>query len=152
MTGFDRWGAAEQVGEVPMPNPRWKPLEELTPFGRLLQEWMWAQKPPLTISDLAARTGIHRQTIWQWLQKGTLPNIDSLPPLSAGTGLPIEELAEAAGLHLADGAIGADPWRRLLQAVQRNTQLPADARRELTACIEGMRERYEVVEAGSPEG
>lgn len=81
-----------------MARPQYRPAAELKPFALLIREgYMWRQTPPLTVSDLAARTGIGKMTIWSWINKNAKPRRDSLQVLHRVTGIPLEELLEAAG-------------------------------------------------------
>lgn len=81
-----------------MARPQYRPAAELNPFALLIREgYMWRQQPPLTVSDLAARTGIGKMTIWSWVNKNARPRRDSLQVLHQVTGIPLEDLLEAAG-------------------------------------------------------
>lgn len=82
-----------------MPRPQWRPVEELSQFARLVREgYMWAQTPNLSVSDLAARTGISKQTIWSWLNHNATPRRATIVQLAEHTELDLDELLEAAGL------------------------------------------------------
>lgn len=82
-----------------MPRPRWKPAEELTPFARLVrEEYMWRQTPPLSVPQLSDQTGISKQTIWGWMNHGSTPRRDTVLQLARTTGLPLNDLLQAAGL------------------------------------------------------
>lgn len=82
-----------------MPRPRWKPAEELTPFARLVRdEYMWGQTPPLSVPQLSDQTGISKQTIWGWINHGSTPRRDTVLQLARTTGLPLNDLLQAAGL------------------------------------------------------
>lgn len=82
-----------------MPRPRWKPAEELTPFARLVRdEYMWGQTPPLSVPQLSDQTGISKQTIWGWINHGSTPRRDTVMQLARTTGLPLNDVLQAAGL------------------------------------------------------
>src|SRR5262249_34940195 len=40
------------------PSTPWPSLEQCTPLGTLLVEWMWRQRPPTPVAVLAARIGV----------------------------------------------------------------------------------------------
>lgn len=81
-----------------MPRPKWRPDEQLTPFARLVREWMWRQVPPMSVPQLADLTGISKQAIWGWFQHDSLPRRDTVLALARATGLDTDELLRAAGL------------------------------------------------------
>ena len=114
-----------------MPRPQWRPVEELTPFARLVREgYMWAQTPNLSVSDLATRTGISKQTIWSWLNHGAIPRRASIVQLAETTGLDLDELLASVGLPTTEDVRAArveeiDRLRASVAMVER--ALMADA-------------------------
>jgi hypothetical protein len=78
------------------PTVPWPPLEQCTPLGVVLVEWMWAQKPPVPVALLASRVGVERTTLHNWLTTDRKPQPLQLLVLSQVTGLPALELARVA--------------------------------------------------------
>jgi hypothetical protein len=78
------------------PTVPWPSLEQCTPLGTLLVEWMWAQKPPMPVSLLASRIGVDRSTLFGWLTTDRKPQPMQLLVLSQVTGLPALGLARHA--------------------------------------------------------
>lgn len=73
--------------------------EKLTPFARLIYDYMVSQTPTLLVSELAADSGISNNAIWSWLKHGIIPRRQTLVLLAERVpDLPLEELLEAAGL------------------------------------------------------
>jgi transcriptional regulator with XRE-family HTH domain len=88
-----------------------------TPFAQLLYDYMWAQRPPLTAAKLAERTGLSKQTVSNWLNGRTEPQIGTLTLLAQRTGIPLQDLAEAAGTSLRESE-PQDVWDSLLNDFQ----------------------------------
>jgi len=99
-------------------------MDKIT-FGQWLakqrEERGWAQ------SELARRSGVHRQTINKIENSGTLPNVESFIALAGALGKSPIELFRAAGL-MPSGTkdqIAIEDWMFLLN------QLPASDQEEL---------------------
>jgi transcriptional regulator with XRE-family HTH domain len=75
------------------PTVPWPSLDQCTPLGVLLVEWMWAQKPPTPVALLASRLGVERSTLYNWLTTERKPQPMQLLVLSQVTGLPVLSLA-----------------------------------------------------------
>ena len=80
-----------------VPRPRAYPPRERTRFAERLQEWMWAQRPPLTTGQLAYKLGASQQTVWSWLDRGSIPHPQMLQRIADVTGIPLVEWYELAG-------------------------------------------------------
>jgi hypothetical protein len=78
----------------------WPALASCTPFGALLVEWMWRQRPPTPVAVLAARIGVDRSTLVSWLTTERQPQPLQLLLLAQVTELPLEDLAAAASVPL----------------------------------------------------
>lgn len=78
----------EQPDSVPEPKSE---------FAKLLQDYMWSRRPPLNPHKLAVKLGIGRQTVYNWLNAGTIPQPSMLPLIAEKTGIPLTKLFEAAG-------------------------------------------------------
>jgi transcriptional regulator with XRE-family HTH domain len=78
----------------------WPSLEQCTPLGALLVEWMWAQRPPAPVALLATRLGVDRSTLVNWLTSDRQPQPMQLLLLAQVTELPLATLASAADAPL----------------------------------------------------
>jgi hypothetical protein len=83
------------------PSVPWPSLEQCTPLGTLLVEWMWAQRPPMPVALLASRVGVDRSTLFSWLTTERQPQPMQLLVLAQATELGADSLAQAAGAPLA---------------------------------------------------
>lgn len=73
-----------------------------TTFASLLQDYMWSRRPPLNPHKLAHRLGIGRQTVYNWLNAGTIPQATMLPNVARTTNIPLSTLYEACGYPVPD--------------------------------------------------
>jgi hypothetical protein len=80
------------------PTVPWPSLEQCTPLGTLLVEWMWAQRPPMPVALLARRVGVDRSTLFSWLTTDRQPQPLQLLLLAQVTGLGADRLSQAAGV------------------------------------------------------
>jgi transcriptional regulator with XRE-family HTH domain len=71
---------------------------QMTPFARMIYDYLLSSRPNKLVADLAYETGINNQTIWDWLRKGVIPRRATITELSHKTGMPLDELLHAAGL------------------------------------------------------
>lgn len=131
-----------------MPKAQWKPREELSEFARLIQDYLWSQRPPMTVADLANRMGISSQAIWYWIHQGVTPKTERLNALAHVTGIPIETVYAAAGATLPS----AEAWRAIVRSVEKQDDLPGEVREDLVRSIAEVRERYEGHRAASQNG
>ena len=58
--------------------------------------------PPLSQTELAARLGVSRATVWRWEKGERTPDRKFLPTLSNLTGAPIAELIGLKGQGAAE--------------------------------------------------
>ena len=82
------------------PSIPWPPRETCGPLGELLLDWMWAQRPPLPVTTLAARVGVDRTTLVLWMTTNRQPQPLQLLLLAQVTDLAVAELAAAADVPL----------------------------------------------------
>lgn len=69
------------------------PLEHL-----LLRRWGWKQEPPITtVPQLARYFGVSSTTVYKWFGGKARPEVTTLEEIAEKTGLPMQELLEAAG-------------------------------------------------------
>lgn len=78
--------------------------ETLTPFARLIYDYMVSQTPTLLVSELSAESGISNNAIWSWLKHGIIPRRQTIVQLTERVLLPdgtpvfdLDELLTAAG-------------------------------------------------------
>lgn len=60
---------------------------------RRLREALRPEQPPLTVSSLADRLGVTRQTVYSWLS-GTIPMAPAMARLQDELGIPMRDWAE----------------------------------------------------------
>ena len=65
---------------------KWRPLDDYSPFARLLVEYMWEQRPPLLPNQFAQRMGVRKQQISFWLNSDATPSASVLVRLARGMG------------------------------------------------------------------
>lgn len=123
-----------------MARTKWHDPDNLTPFGRVVQDFMLDQRPNLSVADLADRTGITAQAIHNWLNKGAIPTRQTLSLLAAGTGMSLRALYDAAGYEWPN----EEPWLNLIRLIEREQRLPTQARSELVRQIRETQERYNI--------
>lgn len=123
-----------------MPRPYVRPSEELTAFARLIRDdYMWARKPNMSVAELAEKTGIHPQTIWDWINRGVKPKPVTLMALHRATGIPLKRLFEAAEIDVPWDAA----WDRIVSLIRREDDLPEQAKEYAIASINEARERFD---------
>lgn len=94
----------------------------LTPWGRLITDYIWSFRPPHTPAWISQRTGIPRQTIYNWLNRGDIPNISITLHTMAVLNIPIASLLR----YLAQDGIPVPPLT-IEQARARTPSRPAPA-------------------------
>lgn len=76
--------------------PRYRAPENPTPFARVLLDYMWSQRPPLSAGQLAVKLGnISRQTVHNWLYLNNVPSIGNALDALDRLGIPLERLLQA---------------------------------------------------------
>lgn len=122
-----------------MPKTRYKPVEQMTPFARRVTRYMWQDhQPPLSVSDLAAMTGITGQAIWDWLRKDVIPAPKTLQRLAEGTGLSLRELYILCGYE----KLTQEALDDLEEQIGRDRRLVPPVRDALNRKIAELREAY----------
>lgn len=106
---------------------KWRPLEDYSPFARLLVEYMWEQRPPLLPNQFAQRMGVRKQQVSSWLNSEATPAPGTMMRLARGMGLPVSQLFIVAGY-----ASQSDPlydleeaWTHALAEVQATPEFLA---------------------------
>ena len=99
---------------------KWRPLDDYSPFARLLVEYMWEQRPPLLPNQFAQRMGVRKQQISLWLNSDATPSASVLVRLARGMGHPVSELFIAAGYASTDDPLFdiEEAWSHVLTEVQ----------------------------------
>lgn len=73
-------------------------VDQMTPFARMVYDYLLSFRPNKIVAELSEETGISNQTIWDWLRKGTIPRRSTIVQLAERSDLPLDELLLAAGL------------------------------------------------------
>jgi transcriptional regulator with XRE-family HTH domain len=99
---------------------KWRPLDDYSPFARLLVEYMWEQRPPLLPNQFAQRMGVRKQQISLWLNSDATPSASVLVRLARGMGHPVSELFIAAGYASTDDPLFdiEEAWSHVLTEIQ----------------------------------
>lgn len=106
---------------------KWRPLEEYSPFARLVVEYMWEQRPPLLPNQFAQRMGVRKQQVSSWLNSDATPSPGILIPLARGMGRPVSELFIAAQYATQDDPLFdiEEAWTHVLAEVQTTPEFLA---------------------------
>jgi hypothetical protein len=102
--------------------------EDSSPFGRLMFDWMWAQRPPASPIDVARHLGMPKQTIYNWLSMGDVPTISNMAIISQRLNIPMDALVQAA--HDTELARSDTRRPRQHQYPRTKTISPVPAQRE----------------------
>lgn len=99
---------------------KWRPLDDYSPFARLLVEYMWEQRPPLLPNQFAQRMGVRKQQISLWLNSDATPSASVLVRLARGMGHPVSEMFIAAGYASPDDPLFdiEESWTHVLTEIQ----------------------------------
>jgi hypothetical protein len=80
----------------------WRALDDYPQFARALVSYMWRQDPPLSPRQFADRMAVHKRTLSDWLNHGTVPSPVVVTRLARGMHMPVHDLMTAAGYGSAD--------------------------------------------------
>ena len=76
-----------------------EPPENVTPFAQVLIDYMWNRRPrnrpPMTYTQLAVRLGVPKQSISNWILRGSVPPLDTIFIIMAKLGIPLSTLYSA---------------------------------------------------------
>jgi transcriptional regulator with XRE-family HTH domain len=79
--------------------PRYIQPPELTPFAQVLLDYMWNRRnptqAPLGVAQLAARLGVPRQNVNNWIARGTVPTFEVILAVLARLDIPLRTLYDA---------------------------------------------------------
>lgn len=106
---------------------KWRPLDEYSPFARLLVEYMWEQRPPLLPNQFAQRMGVRKQQVSSWLNSDATPAPGTMMRLARGMGLPVSQLFIVAGYASANDPLYdlEEAWTHALAEVQATPEFLA---------------------------
>jgi len=129
--------------------PRWKQLNDYSPFGRILVEYMWEQRPPLLPAGFAERMGISKQTVSKWLNTPGAPEADLVIQVARRMPLPVHLLFDAAGFTPPEYPLYSIPeaWEFVVQRVQESAQLSAEERERIVQALALIGEHDEPTQA-----
>lgn len=83
--------------------PRYIEPETATPFGKVLVDYMWSRRPPLGAVQLAVRLRIPKQSVTNWVMRGSSPSLETILYVLAKLDIPLRTLYDAyksAGLSV----------------------------------------------------
>jgi hypothetical protein len=69
-----------------------------TALARVLTEYAWSRRPPLSVGQMAVKAGVSRGSMYAWIGQGVVPEPESLYQVSVRLGIPLSVLYEAAGI------------------------------------------------------
>lgn len=76
-----------------------EPPQHMTPFAQVLVDYMWNKRPrnspPLSYSQLAIRLGIPKQSVSNWILRGSVPPLDTIMVILAKLRIPLRDLYNA---------------------------------------------------------
>lgn len=106
---------------------KWRPLDEYSPFARLLVEYMWEQRPPLLPNQFAQRMGVRKQQVSSWLNSDATPAPGTMMRLARGMGLPVSQLFIVAGYVSENDPLYdlEEAWTHALAEVQATPEFLA---------------------------
>ncbi|MEO7000541.1 MAG: hypothetical protein ABI068_01895 [Ktedonobacterales bacterium] len=129
--------------------PRWKQLNDYSPFARILVEYMWEQRPPLLPAGFAERMGISKQTVSKWLNTPGAPEADLVIQVARRMPMSVHTLFDAAGFTPPEYPLYSIPeaWEFILNRVQESAQLSAEEREHILQALGVIREHDEPTQA-----
>lgn len=76
--------------------PRYPEMPDtITPFGRVLIDYMWNRRPPMTTHQLAIKLGVPKQSTSNWVVRGVLPPFETIMAVLAKLDIPLSTLYSA---------------------------------------------------------
>lgn len=123
-----------------MPKTQWEDTESLTPFARLIRDYMWNHRPPLNPHSFAELVGVRSSTVAKW-RDGVIPDADTMDLIAERTAMNVLRLYEAAGYVTPQ-----DAFDYLSERVETSPILDADSRQRIQQHIGELRAQYEARE------
>jgi transcriptional regulator with XRE-family HTH domain len=129
---------------MPRSRSQWKSLEEMTPFARLLWDYMWAQGPAFTMAILARKIGVSQQSVADWFYKDSIPKPKTLEAVAEATHIPLDELYRAAGISLpaTGGGPGPDDIEAFRDWLERSSDLSDEEREPALRVLQRYAEKF----------
>jgi transcriptional regulator with XRE-family HTH domain len=89
--------------------PRYADNPNAGKLARLLLDYMWSQRPPLTYGQLAVKLGENRSSVYNWVYRNQIPTPQLLALISSRTGIPLYNLYQAADYPIPEPPAQAQP-------------------------------------------
>lgn len=111
----------------------------------LFSEWLQEKidATGLSIPAFAAKAHVHRQDIWNYLNKGTEPKENKLIAIAKALNLPPQVVFEAAGKYYPGTEKIEDPW--VAEMEHKIKQLPASLRPIAESLLDSLLEQDEKI-------
>ncbi len=135
--------------------PRYGTQRESTPFGNLLIEFMWKQRPPWTTGEMSRTLKVPRQTIANWVYRGLTPSIETIFYVLNTLDIPLAALTRAyqdAGVPMPAGAVPAadeqpqpaapsgEEWDQLIAQTRATLQANGVSEQTIAAVVKRIEE------------
>ncbi len=76
--------------------PRYPEMpQEMTPFAKVLVDYMWNRRPPMTTHQLAIKLGVPKQSTSNWVVRNVLPPFETIMAILARLDIPLSTLYAA---------------------------------------------------------
>lgn len=116
--------------------------DDVTPFARVLLDYMWSQRPPLNFSGLARHIGVSKATVSNWASGKTTPNRGTLELIAHKTGIPLSALYEALGAQSAP-AEQQDVWSFIVDNIVGSGHYTGDEQQMILEALRRIQAEYE---------
>lgn len=118
-------------------------LDLATPFGKLIINFLYDQRPTKSLSWLSRELGLSRTATSLWIYGRSAPRAATLVRLaqlmrSCGSTISLDELFATAGASLPD------PWLALRKRVAEDELLPIAGRDALLRTIDDLAHKHSV--------
>lgn len=117
-------------------------------LAALLQNYMWGQRPPLTVARFARQIGIAHGTVYNWMNGTSRPEMGTLAIVAEKTGLALNDLLEAAGYPVIETEAEVDSVFSFIISEARSGGIyQGEALEAFIAHMEELRARYKALVA-----
>jgi transcriptional regulator with XRE-family HTH domain len=99
----------------------------------------------LSMSAFAIKARVHRQDLWNYINKGVEPKEDKLIAIAKGLGIPARVIFEAAGRYYPDVQKVDDPWVETME--HKIKKIPASLRPIAETLLDSLLEQEEKMTA-----
>lgn len=107
-------------------------------IATLLQDYMWAQRPPLNANKLAQMLGVGRGTVANWMKPKARPVTNMLELIAEKTKIPLDRLYRAAGY-----AIPGEVWDYIIEHLEADPLMSDEVRDATIHHIRELQAKYE---------